>query len=133
MDFKPSPIFLTAITIIIILFAISIATTIQDTPDKPFSKIISAGPVWNSNTWICTSDKDFIVHGALRALEGAELSVNISGLGTQSLYSFEPGHMEAFTIGSPGGHTMTLTSTVTITGWITMQTTSDAMASCIQA
>lgn len=133
LSFKPSPLFLTIITIAIIIFAIVITAAVQPQPEKPFSQIITVGPVWTTNSWSCTSDKDFIVHGTLRGLEGAQLVIGITDLGTQSLYSLDAGKMQTFSLGSPGGHTMTITSSIsTVTGFITLQTTSDANANCTQ-
>lgn len=136
MNFKSSPVFLTAVTIIIITFAIVITASVQSQTPKEqasFSKIITVGPVWSSDTWACTSDKDFIVHGALRGLNGSQLEISISGLGTQSLYTLDPGKLETFSVGAAGGNTMTITRTIAaITGWLTLQTESDANANCIQ-
>lgn len=131
MSFKPSPLFLTIVTIVIIIFAIAIITVIQGPPEKGFSQIITVGPVWTTNSWSCTSDADFIVHGVLRGLEGAQLQISISGLGSQSLYTFEEGKIESFSIGSPAGNIMSITRTGTVSGWITLQTTSGATASCV--
>ena len=133
MSFKSPTTFLTAITIIIIVFAIGITSAIQEKPEKPFSKIITVGPVWEKTIWSCTSDRDFIVHGALRGLQGAQIAINISDLGTQSLYSFDPERMESFSVGSPAGHNMIITRTGTVSGWLTLQTVSDATASCTQS
>jgi len=132
LSFKPSSLFLTIITIVIIIFAIVITAIIQASPEQPFSQIITVGPVWTANTWSCTSDKDFVVHGTLRGLEGAQLTISISDLGSQSLYSLDAEKMEAFTIGSPADHTVSITRTGTVTGWLTLQTTPDAKASCTQ-
>ena len=90
------------------------------------------GPVWTANTWSCTSDADFVVYATVRALTDAQLAISISGLGTQSFYTFEPSNLYSFTVGSPAGNTMTITRTGTVTGWFTLQTTSGATASCIQ-
>ena len=89
--------------------------------------------MWNTNTWGCTSDADFMVYGTVRALSGGEISITISGLGTQSLYTFEPSELYSFSVGASAGQTMTITRTQTVTGWITLQTTSDATASCKEA
>ena len=132
MSFKPSPLFLTIVTIVIIIFAITITAIIQGSPEKPFSQIITVGPVWSTNTWSCTSDADFVVYATVRALTDAQLAISISGLGTQSFYTFEPSNLYSFTVGSPAGNTMTITRTGTVTGWFTLQTTSGATASCIQ-
>lgn len=89
----------------------------QGPAEKPLSQIITVGPVWNSNSWSCTSDADFMVYGTLRSLRGATLSISISDLGTQSLYSLNAGQIETFSVGSPAGHTMTITGTgATVTG-----------------
>ena len=134
MNLKSSPVFLTAITVIIIIFAIVITASVQSQPSKKessFSKIITVGPVWSSDTWACTSDKDFIVHGTLRGLNGSQLEISISDLGTQSLYALDTGKLEAFSIGAPGGHVMAITRSIAaITGWLTLQTESDANANC---
>lgn len=127
-----TPIFLTAVTILFIIFAIVIVAVLQGTPEKPFSKIVTVGPVWNKTVWSCTSNENFIVHGVMRGLQGAELTIRISDLGTQSLYAFEEGKMESFTVGSPADHTMEITRKGTISGWLTLQTVSGAKASCTQ-
>ena len=136
MNFKASPVFLTAVTIVIIIFAIIITASVQSQTQKEeasFSKIITVGPVWSSDNWACTSDKDFIVHGVLRGLNGSQLEISISDLGTQSLYTPDPGKLETFSVGAPGGHTISITRTIApITGWLTLQTESDANANCIQ-
>ena len=132
MSFKPSPFLLTIASVIVIIFAIAITALVQGKPEKPFSQIISVGPVWTTNTWSCTSDADFVVSGTVRALLDAQLTISISDLGTQALYTFEPSNLYSFTVGSPAGHTMTLTRAGTVTGWFTLQTTSGAIASCIQ-
>jgi len=138
--FNRNPILLLTISaVIVIIFAIVITATYQtqlilsEKPEKPFSKIITVGPLWEKTIWSCTSDRDFIVHGALRGLQGAQIAINISGLGTQSLYSFDPERMESFSIGSPAGHNMIITRTGTVSGWLTLQTVSDATASCTQS
>ena len=131
LTFKPSSLFLTVVSVAVIVAAIVIVDISKGPPEKALSKIITVGPVWPRNSWSCTSDADFIVHGVLRGLQGAQLTISISGLGTQSLYTFDAsGKMESFSVGSPAGHVMTITRTGTVTGWITLQTTSGATASC---
>jgi hypothetical protein len=134
------PLFLLAISaVIVIIFTIVLTATYQtqlilsEKPEKPFSKIITFGPLWENTIWSCTSDRDFIVHGALRGLQGSQITINISDLGTQSLYSLDPERMESFSVGSPAGHTMIITRTGTVSGWITLQTVSDATANCTQS
>lgn len=128
-----SSLFMTIITIAVIVFAIAIATSVQGQYEKPFSQIITVGPFWESMNWVCTSDKDFIVHGVLRGYEGAYLSIIISDLGSQGLFAFDYERMETFSVGATGGQTITITRTGTAEGWITLQTTADAEASCIQS
>ena len=125
-----SQLFLTITTIVVIVFAVIITTLIQGSPEPAFSQIITVGPVWTSDAWSCTSDADFIVHGTIRSIGDAQLAIGISELGTQSLYTFVPSNLYSFTLGSPADHTMTLTRTGTVTGWITLQTVSGATASC---
>ena len=116
----------------VIIVAVVITPLIQNQTTKSFSQIITVGPLWQGNTWSCTSSDDFMVHGVLRGLEGSVLTIYISGLGAQSLYSLDPERMQTFSVGSPAGHTMNITRTGTVTGWITLQTASDAKASCLQ-
>ncbi len=127
-----SQILLVSAATVVIIFAIVITAVVQGSNGSGFSQIITVGPLWNSDSWSCTSDSDFIVHGTLRGLEGAFLEVSITDLGSQSLYSFTAEEMESFSIGSPGGQVMTITRTGILTGWLTLQTTSDAKASCTQ-
>ena len=105
---------------------------VQAPPTNEFSQIITVGPYWESMNWVCTSDKDFIVHGVLRGYEGAYLTISITPLGSQGLFAFDYERMQTFSVGAPGGETITITRTGTAEGWITLQTTADAEASCIQ-
>ncbi len=132
MSFKSAKtnIFLVSVSTVIIIFAIAITAQVQGPPEKAFSQVITFGPVWNTNTWRCTSDADFMIHGTIRALSGGELSIRISGEGAQSRYTFEPSDLYSFSVGASAGKNITLTRTQTVTGWITLQTTSDATASC---
>jgi hypothetical protein len=115
-----------------IIISVVLVSMTQNHNSNSFSKIITVGPVWTGNTWSCTSNDDFLVHGALRGLQGSTFTISISGLGTQSLYSPDEGKMQSFSIGSPGGHTMNITRTGIVTGWITLQTMSNAKANCTQ-
>ena len=133
MNFGNSPVYLTIITIVVIVFAIAITAQLQGHPEKPFSQVLTYGPVWGGTKWTCVSDKDYIVYGTVRGLAGNLLSINITGYGTQSFYTLDPGKMHSFTVGSPGGHTMVITRTNTISGFFTLQTISDAKASCTQS
>jgi len=118
------------VSVAIIISAIVLVDISRGPPEKALSKIITVGPVWPTNSWSCTSDADFVVHGVLRGLQGAQLEISISGLGSQSLFTFDEGKMESFSVGSPAGNVMVITRTGTVTGWITLQTTSDAIARC---
>ncbi|WKT57902.1 hypothetical protein QVH35_11555 [Candidatus Nitrosotenuis chungbukensis] len=122
---------LAAVTIVVIVSAVAILLSMQK-DEGTFSKIITAGPIWTSDTWSCTSNKDFLVYGALRGLEGTEISISIPNLGAQSLYALDHGKMQAFTIGGQSDQTVIITRTGLVTGWLTLQTMSDADASCVQ-
>jgi len=115
----------------IILLAIIIPVILL-TNTEPFSQVITVGPLWESNSWICVSDSDFMVYGILRGLGNAQLEIFIENVGAQSLYSVNPGEMEAFSVGSTAGNEIIITRTGTVTGFITLQTSADATASCIQ-
>ncbi len=114
----------------IIIAAVAIITSVSDSSSDDFSQILTIGPVWNDSGWRCTSDKDFVVHATIRGLRDSQLSIRVSDLGTQSLYDFSPGEFETFTVGAKGGQAISLIRTGVVSGWITLQTTSDAMASC---
>jgi len=121
---------LVSVSTIIVIIAVVITATITTSNDQAFSQIIVVGPVWSSDTWTCTSDADFLIHGSLRGLEGAMLEIEIEDVGTQSLYALNTGELESFSVESQANHTMNITGTVT--GFLTLQTTSSAIASCIQ-
>ncbi len=118
---------------IIIIFAIVITSVVQGQPET-FSQVQTFGPVWNNPTWTCTSDEDFMIHGVLRGLSGAQLRITISGHGSQGLYDFTPvGSIKTFSVGANGDETITLIREGTVTGWLTLQTLSGAMPSCTNA
>ncbi len=102
------------------------------TNTEPFSQVITVGPIWESDSWICVSDSDFMVHGTLRGLENSQIEIFIENVGTQSLYSLNSGEMETFSIGSTAGNEIIITRTGTVTGFITLQTSADATAGCTQ-
>lgn len=132
MTLSPSsPALVMGIGVAIILVAIGVSTTLQSQPKSDSLQVISVGPIWNTNSWTCTSDSDFVVNGALRGLTGSLLEINISNVGAQSLFSLDEGKLETFTVGAEGGNYITITRSGIITGFITMQTSSDAIASCI--
>lgn len=118
--------------IVIILLAILIPATFLTLNDESFSKMITVGPLWESDSWTCVSDSDFMVYGTLRGLENSQLEIFIENVGIQSLYSLNPSEMETFSVGSSAGNDIIITRTGTVTGFITLQTTLYASASCIQ-
>ena len=122
-----SPILVMVIGVAIILTAIA-ASTMMSRPDS--LQVISVGPVWDTNSWVCTSDSDFVIHGTLRGLTGSLVEINITNVGKQSLFALEEGRLETFTVGSDGGNSVTITRTGILTGFITMETSSNAQASC---
>ena len=127
-----SNLLLVSVSTIIVIIAVVITATITTPNDQAFSQIIVVGPLWSSDTWTCTSDADFLIHGSLRGLEGALLEIEIDDVGTQSLYALNTGELESFSVGSQANHTMNITRTGTVTGFLTLQTTSSAIASCTQ-
>ncbi len=127
-----SNVFPIAAAVIIIVLAIGIASAVQGTPDKAMSQIITVGPVWNTDSWECTSDADFIVHAALRGIGDTPLiEIFVEDHGTQSFYSLNIAESETFSVGNQADKTITITRTGTVTGFLTLQTTSNAQASCI--
>jgi len=129
-----SNLFPIAAAVVIIVIAIGVASAVQGTPDKPMSQILTFGPVWDTDAWQCTSDADFIVHATLRGVGGAInplLQINVQDKGTQSFYSLDIGKSETFSVGNEADKTVIITRTGGVTGFLTLQTTSDAIASCI--
>jgi len=114
----------------IILVAIIIPVSFLAPYTEPFSQVITVGPVWESNSWSCVSDYDFMVHGILRGLENAQLEIFIENVGGQSLFTLNPLEMETFSIGSTAGNEIVITRQGTVTGFITLQTSVAATASC---
>ena len=108
---------------------IAIGATVGE--EKSFSQVFTVGPVWATDSWLCTSNEDYIIHGTLRGLAGSQIEIDVSDVGTQSLYTLEPGQLESFSIGATGEQQITITRTGTVTGFITMQTVSGAEANCI--
>jgi len=133
-----SNIFLVSASTIVIIFAIVITATVQSstvqgtTAEKAFSQIITVGPVWPTGLWICTSDADYIVNAVLVSYGDTPsyLEITISGLGGQPDLEFTPSKMETFSVGGPAGSIMTISSIGEISGYITLQTLSDANAKC---
>ncbi len=115
--------------IAVILAAIGATSAAEQ--EKSFSQIITVGPVWNTDSWLCTSNEDFVIHGNLRGLAGALLEIDISETGTQSLYALEAGQLESLSVGASADQQITFTRTGTLTGFLTMQTVSGADANCV--
>ncbi len=123
--------FPTVITVVIIVIAIAITAAMQNTPEKPFSQIITAGPVWPTDAWQCTSDDNFMIHATLRGIgTQPQIEIRVSGSGTQSYYDLNIAELESFSVGGTPDRLIVITRTGTVTGFITLQTTSDANASC---
>ena len=125
-------IFLVSVSTIIIIFAIVITAAVQSGQTEEFSQVITVGPVWPTNAWICGSNADYVVHAVLISYGNTTsfLRIAISGIGTQPGFEFTPLKMESFSIGGPADTQMTISSRGEITGYITLQTSSDATASC---
>ncbi len=118
--------------IILIILLAFIFSVILFSNTEPFSQVITVGPIWDSDSWTCISDSDFMVHGTLRGIGNAQLEIFIENVGSQSLYTINPGEMETFSVGSTAGNEIIITRTGTVTGFITLQTSADATASCTQ-
>ncbi len=127
-----SDILLVSAATIIIVFAIVITSVIQGTPEIPFSQVVTAGPVWPTDTWLCTSTADFIIHSTLISYgDRNTIQIYVSGQGTQPDFEFEPLKMQSFSIGGPGGSSIMIKKNAgTVTGFLTLQTTSNAIANC---
>jgi hypothetical protein len=128
-----SNLFPIAAAVVIIVIAIGISAAVQGSPEKAMSQIITVGPVWSTDAWLCTSDADFVVHAAMRGI-GVDplplIAVSVQDHGTQSFYSMGNSESVAFTVGNQADKNITITRTGTVTGFLTLQTTSDAIASC---
>ena len=115
--------------IAIILIAIGASSASEE--EKSFSQILSVGPVWTTDSWLCTSDADFMVYGNLRGPAGSLIAIDISEVGLQSLYALENGQMESFSVGASGGQQIIIARSGAVTGFITLQTISGAEANCV--
>jgi len=59
-----------------------------------------------------------------------QIQISVAGQGTQSFYSMDNSESVSFSVGSQSNESITITRTGTVTGFLTLQTTSDAIASC---
>ena len=128
-----SNVFPIAAAVVIIVIAIGISAAVQGSPEKAMSQIITVGPVWSTDEWTCTSDADFVVSAALRGIGNNPLpliKIAVQDHGTQSFYSMDNSESVAFTVGNQADKSITITRTGTVTGFLTLQTTSDAIAKC---
>jgi hypothetical protein len=116
-----------------IIFAVVIVAMVQNSyPQSSFSKIISVGPVWDTDAWQCTSSSNFLVHGVLRGFADAQFAIDVSNIGSQSLYTYSYyGQTESFTVGAEANQSITITRTGTVSGFLTLQTNTDATANCV--
>jgi len=84
-------VFLISASTIVIIFAIVITATVQSstvqapTTENAFSQVITVGPVWPTNSWVCTSNADYTVNAVLISYGDTPsyLEIDISGLGGQ--------------------------------------------------
>ena len=131
-NFGPN-VFPIAAAVVIIVIAIGVSAAVQDSTDKSMSQVLTVGPVWNTDAWRCTSDSDFVVHAMIRGIGTDPLpliAVQVSTHGTQSFYSLPNSESISFSVGNQADKVITITRTGTVTGFLTLQTTSDAQASC---
>ena len=129
-----SNVFPIAAAVVIIVIAIGITAAVQGTTDKSMSQVLTVGPVWNTNAWECTSDSDFVVHAMIRGIGTDPLpliQILVQSQGTQSFISMADSESVSFSVGNQADKSITITRTGTVTGFLTLQTTSDAIASCI--
>ena len=127
----PSIVLITCVLTLVVL-AIVITSLLQQKSES-FSQILTFGPLWNNgNNWTCTSDAGYLIHGALRGVQNSQVAISMPGIGTQSLYQLDDSHLQSFTVGGKADHSMIITRTGIVTGWITLQTMSGAKANCTQ-
>ncbi len=122
-----------AAAVVIIVIAIGVSGAVQDSTDKSMSQVLTVGPVWNTDAWRCTSDSDFVVHAMIRGIGTdplPQINIYVQNIGTQSFYNMDNSESVSFSIGNQAGKTIEITRTGTVTGFLTLQTTSDAIASC---
>ncbi len=96
--------------------------------------VVIVGPVWPTDAWTCTSDSDFVVHSMVRGIGTdplPQIKILVQDQGTQSFYSMDNSESVSFSVGNQADELITITRTGTVTGFLTLQTTSNAQASCI--
>ena len=128
-----SDVTLVGAAVIIIVFAIVITAAVQGSEEaRTFSKVKTVGPVWHTDTWVCTSTKEFLVHGVLIAYaNNVGLTIAVSGQGTQPDFRLQQNDLKTFTIGGPAGSNIRISKSLgELSGFLTLQTSSDAKASC---
>ena len=126
-----SDVFLISSATAIIILAFVITTAVQGEPEKSFSQVLTFGPVWRDNTWLCSSTEEFMIHGLLIGYKDpSKLTIFVSGSGTQPDFRFQPGELQSFSIGGIAGSSIRITSGGGVSGFITLQTISDATAAC---
>ncbi len=129
---KPGVLYVSAATIISI-FTIVITASVQSSTMETFSQVITVGPVWNTNSWTCTSDADYILYATLITYdEDNMLTIFQNTRGTQPDFRLTPLEIQSFTVGGQADSTITITRSGEISGYITLQTTSGATASCTE-
>jgi len=119
---------------IIIIFTIVITASVHSSTMETYSQVITVGPVWNSDSWSCTSDADYTVHATLIAYEeDNRLIIFQSNRGTQPDFLLTPLEIQSFTVGGQADSTITITKIGEVSGFITLQTTMAATATCIES
>jgi len=129
-----SNLFPIAAAVVIIVIAIGISAAVQDSTDKSMSQVLTVGPVWPTDVWECTSDSDFVVHAVIRGIGSDPLpliKIWVENQGAQSFYSMDNSESVSFSVGNQADKSVSIARTGTVTGFLTLQTTSDAIASCI--
>jgi len=126
-----SDVFLISSATAIIILAFVITTAVQGEPEKSFSQILNVGPVWRTDSWICSSTEEFMIYGLLIGYKDpSALKIFVSGSGSQPDIRFEPRELQSFSIGGVAGSSIQITSGGGVSGFLTLQTMSDATATC---
>ena len=75
--------------------------------------------------------EEFMIHGLLIGYnDPSALTIFVSGSGSQPDFRFEPRELQSFSIGGIAGSSIRITSGGGVSGFITLQTMSDAIATC---